>query len=255
MTNFLGRPADAFLDRARGGGWAPSDFSGLVLWLDNTLITEAGGKNTAWPDLSGLGNHGVQANPSLQGDYEALGWNGAQPSVHFTAASEHVIEANGCAAGFSGDDTPWTITWTAQRTAAESAGEIYVLGLGRASTGTPAVRTGQTAGRWSLSCRDDAGTEETCLGAAGSSLVTTRHQFTDHFDGTTRSLFVDGALVASNTTTLGAITFDRFYLGHWRTVSGYNFRTPGMTIYNRALTAPELALLWQYNRDHFGGLP
>jgi hypothetical protein len=209
---------------------------------------------TAWPDLSGLGNHGVQANPSLQGDYEALGWNGAQPSVHFTAASNHVIEANGCASSFTGDDKPYTMTWAGQRTAAESGGERNVIGLGRASTSSPVVRAGSVSNFWGFLGRDDTGLESQVTSAV-SSLVTTRHQFTAHFDGTTRSLYQDGTLIASDTTALGTATFDSFYLGHWRTVTGYDWRCPGCTLYDRALTAPELAQVWQWNRDHFTGLP
>lgn len=62
--------------------WSPSDIPGLVLWLDNSLITESAGKVTAWPDLSGLGNHAAQGNPALQPAYDATGLNG-QPLVQF----------------------------------------------------------------------------------------------------------------------------------------------------------------------------
>lgn len=237
------------------GVFSPREsIGGLVLWLDNTLITESGGLVTAWPDLSGANNHASQPNPLFQPAYEATGWNGTQPSVAFNAVLLQVLEANGCAPGFSGDDAPYTLTWVAQRTAAESVGERHIIGLGRASTGLPAVRAGAVSAFWGFLGRDDAGTESQVYSAVNA-IVATRHQFTAHFDGTTRSLYLDGALIDSDATALGATTLDQFYFGHWRTVAGYDFRTPGCTLYNTALSAPDRALLWQYNRDHFGGLP
>lgn len=242
----------------RLGAWSPDTGAlqgNLVLWLDNTLITESGGLVPGWPDLSRAGNHASQGSPAIQPVYEAAGWNGSQPSVAFSAASNHVLEANGAAAGFSGDDTPWTINWCVQRTGTET-GERYILGPGNAASSAHAVRIGQTIVGTNVrlvSCRDAVSTEVLLTG--GDNIVATREQWTAHFDGTTRRFYVNGALVDSDATALGSATFDRFYIGKWRTTSGYDMRTPGGQIYNRALTAQELALLWQWNREHFGGLP
>lgn len=56
---------------ASSGSWTPASIPGLVLWLDNALITESIGKVTAWPDLSGVGNHFAQASSVIQPNYVA----------------------------------------------------------------------------------------------------------------------------------------------------------------------------------------
>jgi hypothetical protein len=245
---------------AAAPAWAPSDLSDLVLWLDNTLITQVAGLVTAWPDLSSEGNDGVQANPALQGDYEFLGWDGTQPCVLLNGetSGEHLtFDAGTLPASLSGNDTPYTITLVCQITTNPTSDRM-LLSAGNSGTFTPFLdlRVSSTD-RYSFLQRDDAAVISTASEAV-SSFDTGRHQFTLHFDGTTRTLYKDGVSIATNATALGTITLNRFTLGRLRrTVSeeGVDFRTPGMTIYSRALTAPELALLWQYNRDHFGGLP
>lgn len=52
--------------------FAPTDISGLQLWLDATdsdTITESGGSVSQWDDKSGNANHAVQASGSLQPTY------------------------------------------------------------------------------------------------------------------------------------------------------------------------------------------
>jgi hypothetical protein len=92
VTNFLGRPADAFLDRGRGAAWTPLLLPDLLVWLDGSLITQSAGKVTAWPDLSGLGNHFVQANPALQPNYLAadVSFPTVQPAVGFNTDSNNL---------------------------------------------------------------------------------------------------------------------------------------------------------------------
>lgn len=240
--------------------WTPAALSGLVLWLDNALITEAAGLVTAWPDLSGAGNHGAQANPSLQGDYEATGWNGAQPSVLLngeTSGEYLEFDAGSLPAALSGNDTPYTITLACQVTA-NPTNDRMLWSAGNSGTNNPMLDLRiSAADAWGFLQRDDAAVIGSAHEAV-SSFDLNRHQFTLHFDGSTRTLYKDGVSIATNATALGAITYDRFTLGRLRRTvpeEGVNFRTPGMTIYSRALSAPELASLWQYNRDHFGGLP
>lgn len=68
--------------------FTPKSVPGLNLWLDNALVTESGGVVTAWPDLSGAGNHFAQANPALQPNYVAseTDFPTAQPAVKFDVA-------------------------------------------------------------------------------------------------------------------------------------------------------------------------
>lgn len=57
---------------AAASSWTPAKIQGLVLWLDNSLITVSSGRVSAWPDLSGAGNHFAQASSALQPDYVEL---------------------------------------------------------------------------------------------------------------------------------------------------------------------------------------
>lgn len=244
-----------------GAPWTPAQLGGLVLWLDNSLITQSGGLVTAWPDLSGLGNHGAQSNPVFQGDLEATGWNGAQPSVLLNGetSGEHLTFDTGTLpAALSGDDTPYTITLPLQITTNPTS-DRYLLGAGNSGTLNPLLNIIVTsADKYGFQQRDDAASALVNAAEAVSSFDTDRHQLTLHFDGTTRTLYKDGVSIATSTTALGVCTFNRFTLGRLRRTAldeGINFRTPGMTVYNRALTAPELALVWQWNRVHFTGLP
>lgn len=74
---FSRRRGDRFnrgrIDDSGGSGFAFSTATipGLVLLLENTLITVESGRVSAWPDLSGAGNHFTQGTPSLQPLYVA----------------------------------------------------------------------------------------------------------------------------------------------------------------------------------------
>jgi hypothetical protein len=83
--------------RAQGGAteWVPSTTTipGLVLYLDNNLITQAAGRGSAWPDQSGAGNHFTQANPALQPLYTALDatFPTAQPSLKIDSSTRRLV--------------------------------------------------------------------------------------------------------------------------------------------------------------------
>lgn len=252
--------AGGFAGGAAPAVWTPSDVEGLILELDNQLITHAAGLVTAWPDVSGAGNHGAQSNPALQGDYEATGWDGAQPSVLLAGATsqEHLtFDAGTLAAALSGDDQPYTINLPCQVTAVPAGANRYMVSAGNSGTDSPYIALGASSTpAYRFAQADNAATTS----AAQSVVVTdaNRHQLTWHFNGTTRTMYLDGVSIATDANALGACTYNRFTLGILRRTglgNGVNFRTPGMQVYSAALSAPELALLWQYNRDHFGGLP
>lgn len=235
--------------------------SGLVLQLDGQLITTSGSAVTAWPDLSGLGNHGVQGTPALQGTREATGWNGSYPCVLLNGetSGHHLTFDTGIIPSvLSGDDAPYTITWLAQVTQ-NPAGERYFWSAGNSGSANPWLFAGLSSlDFWLFSQRDNVPAGTGNVLEAASTYDTNRHQFTLVNTGTVRTLYKDGAQISTATTNLGVCTYDRFTYGRLRRTAveeGINFRTPGMQIHSRALSAPELALLWQYNRDHFGGLP
>lgn len=78
---------------AASAAFSPSDIPGLVLWLDNSLVTESGGLVTAWPDLSGAGNHFAQANPANQPSYIAseTDFPTPQAAVKFDVVSSRLV--------------------------------------------------------------------------------------------------------------------------------------------------------------------
>lgn len=76
-----------------GRPFTPAMLGGLVLWLDNTLVTLNGSDVSAWPDQSGAGNHFTQGTPSLQPAYVAseTDFPVAQPAVSPNASTERLV--------------------------------------------------------------------------------------------------------------------------------------------------------------------
>lgn len=73
--------------------WSPSQLQGLALWLDNSLITLNGANVSAWPDISGSGNHFTQANASLQPAYVSseADFPVPQPAINPNATTERLV--------------------------------------------------------------------------------------------------------------------------------------------------------------------
>lgn len=76
-----------------GAPWTPAQLGGLVLWLDNSLITLNGSNVSAWPDQSGAGNHFTQANAALQPAYVSseTDFPVPQPAVNPNASTERLV--------------------------------------------------------------------------------------------------------------------------------------------------------------------
>lgn len=239
--------------------WTPSSSAGLRLWLDAAVgLTPSGDDVAAWLDQSGLNNHPAIGTAPL---IDFSGWNGTRPAVLFngeTSGHHLTFNAGTLPADLSGDDKPFTMTLACQVTT-NPTGERWLLGAANSTASNNQVRSLSidASDRWVLYDRDDAGNLGRAV-EASSSFDTSRHQFTLHFDGTTRTLYKDGVSIATNAAALGQSTYNTFAVGRVvRTTpqEGVNFRTPGMTIYNRALSGDELTALWNYNRARFGGLP
>jgi hypothetical protein len=67
---------------------------GRVMWLDATALQLADGARVdQWPDLSGVGNHAVQADPDRRPLYVASGTPFGEPVVRFSGAApfEHLV--------------------------------------------------------------------------------------------------------------------------------------------------------------------
>jgi hypothetical protein len=72
---------------AAGGGFSPADFGAdLVAWYDaqdSGSLTLSGSSVTQWDDLSGNGEHLVQATGSQQPTYGATSFNTSYPGISF----------------------------------------------------------------------------------------------------------------------------------------------------------------------------
>lgn len=80
---------------AQGAVWTPKRIGGLALWLDNSLVTLNASTVSAWPDLSGAGNHFSQANPALQPNYVSseTDFPIPQPAVKFDVSGNFLGRA------------------------------------------------------------------------------------------------------------------------------------------------------------------
>jgi hypothetical protein len=153
--------------------WTPADIPGLVLGLDNQLVTVSGGLVTAWPDLWGPGNHFTQASPSIQPTYVAsdTDFPTAQPSVNFADAVGPWLAAS---AG-----VPAGIQWVgvvATYPAATFASYSNLLTNSVSTTAQVAFRGENTTADWRVAGDDIPGTRyrdgtatNTALTMAGAS--------------------------------------------------------------------------------------
>lgn len=72
--------------------FSPADIPDLKLWLDaSTLVLSDGDPVSSWTDLSGNGNHAVQANALKQPTFKTGG--GLDPTVRFDASAQTVLVA------------------------------------------------------------------------------------------------------------------------------------------------------------------
>jgi hypothetical protein len=169
-----------------------------------------------------------------------------------SAASTKLTFPSGLVTAFSGTNKAITINITLQLVTTAAAAS-YFFGGDSSVSAQPIRAVGENNTGWRVPMRNDAGGALSVNSATAKDA--NRHQLTLVDDGTNRTIYLDGVSIATASAASGALTCDRVTLGRTPLSTNNDFRTPGVQVYGRALTAPELALLWQYNRDHFGGLP
>ena len=121
----------------------------------------------------------------------------------------------------------------------------YMIILGKSENtswaGAPYMLALRPAGQPTISIGDGSGNDGT--GTSASSLTTgTWHHVVGTFDGTTISIYVDGALAHSKDSSLGAIlSSGAFYLGLEARNGGYfEGKLDEVRVYHRALTDDEV---------------
>lgn len=158
------------LERA-GSSFAPSDISGLQLWLDAQDVVSGaepsdGAGVASWQDKSGVGNHATFIlGPTKQPTYQAAGLNGL-PTVRFDGTDDDLAFAGGLLQNVAG----WTVFGVVRSSNVAAQRNILTIATA-AITGTRAT-FGQVAG--------------------GNVTVGSR--------GTDAGAFVGGASVASDTS-------------------------------------------------------
>lgn len=81
---------------AGGGGWQPSDLSGLMAWYDASdsgSLTLSGADVTQWNDLSGNGYHLTQGTAGRYPQYGATSFNSSYPGLTFAGGDWMTVAA------------------------------------------------------------------------------------------------------------------------------------------------------------------
>lgn len=197
--------------QTRRSGFDFASIPGLLADLTADAVLETG-TISAFVDQFGSFDL-AQGTPSLQPAYEATGWADGTPSALFDGVDDYASSNTLAQALASGTDTPYTVFFVAQLVATGASGDAF-WACGSSSSITPIVRLSEAGANTIHGFRrDDAGLNPASPAYASFDLLP--HVLTDVFDGTTRTIRVDGVTVASGDqgTGTGALTVDRFAIG------------------------------------------
>ena len=104
---------------------------------------------------------------------------------------------------------------------------------------------------YKLIMSDGYGVTGSCNGlvfgcAEGGTIASGWHLLTATYDGTTARLYVDNALIGSDTFTAPGNTNQPLYIGHSIYGNAFNGAIDEVRLYNRALTATEVTAIYNY---------
>jgi hypothetical protein len=218
---------------------------GLVLCLDAGNSRSYPGSGTAWTDLSGMGNVGTLTNGPTYSSANGGGivFDGTNDYVSFSSnppAPSFITFEVWCDIDSSNVVSPYVIFW---------------LG-GRDGT----YRLAGTSNRFDWICRTSdnswysAGTVISATGLTVSS--GTKYQVVGTYDGSYLRIHVNGVLKGTGSSISGTLpNANSFELG--RAVNSGNVAPTkgsvyGVRIYNRALSAEEIAQNYAATRGRFG---
>jgi hypothetical protein len=203
----------------------PTDFGTLQGWIDPRFEISHGGDATPitdWNDHSTNAHNGtVIGGPT----YEALGWNGALPSVLFDGTDD-ALSMDTLATFASGTDQPVYIVMALQGQTLTSVDRILSFGH---STVVETSRMHSlhwtTSNRYLVSRRDDAALQKTDVSNVNAA-TTNRAHITWEFNGTVSNVYINGvvdSLMSAGDLDVAAITLNRFALGCGRGSTNANF--------------------------------
>jgi hypothetical protein len=212
--------------------------SGLQLYLDAADGTSYPGSGTIWSDLSGNGNDVTMQNSgsitysSGGGGYFATGSTG-----WFSRASGTNLPTG---------NTFYTLSVWVQLAASWSANGFISIGSFGSGNQSNAFRTTGTNGYSNYWWANDLG--------ATSTLSPTTQWFNAvaKFDGTTRSIWINGVLAGSDTPSGHNVTTSALQVA--KTFSGeyLNGNIGQALVYNRALSTAEIQQNYEATRTRYG---
>ena len=202
--------------------------SGLVLYLDANNFASYPGSGTTWTDISGQGNNVIMQNSgsitytSTGGGYFSTGSNG-----YFNKAST---------TGIPTGNTNYTLSaWLQYGASWPSAGGIIGIGSAWGSTNlVNALRTSGTNSFYNYWWGNDL------LASSTLSPATQWFNIVAKFDGTTRSIWVNGVQKATDTPSGHNVTTSVLGVGVTNNTEYLQGNIGQVLIYNRALTSTEI---------------
>jgi hypothetical protein len=219
----IGIPGDA---AAITASISPASLPGLVLWVRGDLGGQTAGQ---WDDMSGQGHHLVQATGSLQPSIIASGLNG-RPTRRFDGSDDFMATA------------PFTLNQP------ETLLMVFKIIVYGSSTVHDIAADGNAAGSMVVGTLDNASTAISAgvsFSAATPVPSGTFVRFGAIYNSTSSAIRLSGAELATGnagTNNAGGFTLGALANG----TRSYNIEVFEVALYNRALTAPELARIELY---------
>ncbi|MDB5185269.1 MAG: hypothetical protein JWN38_1077 [Candidatus Saccharibacteria bacterium] len=211
--------------------FTPATLSGLVAWYDASQITGlADGDAVAqWNDLSGNGNHAVQATGANKPTYKTNIQNG-KPVVRFNGTTTVLARTLGVAL-----TAPYTIVVVGRASQGVSANECFVSG------GNSTFLSGRTTGRYAIQSGSPGFAQQS------NNLVTKTNAFVlviGTFSTTpiVRVSGIDGAVGS----WASVANMSNIYLGAVTNADYLNGDLAEVIVYNRVLTSGEVTQLETY---------
>ena len=212
--------------------------SGLQLYLDANNAASYPGTGTIWYDLSGQNNNVTMQNSSnisytaTGGGYFTLVSNG-----YFNKASSTLPTGN----------SAYTLSAWIQMGGSWGNGGIIGIGSAWGSTNqVNALRNNGNNNLYNYWWANDLS------GSSSLSPVTQWFNVAAKFDGTTRSLWVNGAQIASDTPTGHNVTTSALGIGVTNNSEYLNGKIGQALVYNRALTTAEIQRNYTAIRSRYG---
>jgi hypothetical protein len=216
-------------------------YNGLQLYLDASNTTSYPGTGTTWFDLSGQGNDVAMQNSgsisytALGGGYFTTGSNG-----YFNRASTTGIP--------TGNSNYTLSAWIQYGSSWPASGGIIGIGSAWGTTNAVnALRTNNTNSFYNYWWLVDL------LGNSSLSPATQWFNIVAKFDGTTRSIWVNGSQIASDTPGSGHnVTTSALGIAVTANTEYLNGNIGQALIYNRALTTAEIQQNYNAVRSRYG---